>query len=267
MTVPVRMLEVAETRSTNELAMRLALAGDDGPLWVRSDSQTAGRGRSGRSWQSLAGNLHASLAMRLGASHRAAAQLSLVAGVAVVDAVREVAGAAAPAGLRVKWPNDILVADAKMGGILIECSTRPADRALVAVIGVGVNLAACPQDGDRRTLCLSDFGPRIEARAMLARLAVAMAAWIERWNDGEGFADIRDAWLDRAGRLGEGISVNTGAGRVDGRFAGLDGEGALLIECEAGRVQSFSFGDVTLLDAPHRRSGAATRKVTGADGG
>ena len=88
-------------------------------MWVLADRQTAGRGRDGRVWTSLGGNLHASLLFAPSCSVQHAAGLALVAGVAAVDAIRAANGGAGLRSLRLKWPNDILIGSAKVGGILI----------------------------------------------------------------------------------------------------------------------------------------------------
>ncbi len=76
-------------------------------------------------------------------------------------------------------------------------------------------------------------------------LAQTMSEWIGIWDNGEGFAPVREAWLGRAGSLGEALTVNAAGGPVTGSFAGLDDNGALLIDDADGRQLSFSFGDVT----------------------
>ena len=135
---PVRIVRLVETGSTNADAMARALAGEPLPFWVSAGRQTAGRGRSGRAWESSLGNLHASLAIHLDCELARAAQLSLVAGVAVAGALRALAPdprVAEP--IQLKWPNDILIGDAKCGGILIESACDFRRKGLIAVIGIG----------------------------------------------------------------------------------------------------------------------------------
>ncbi|MEQ1711089.1 MAG: biotin--[acetyl-CoA-carboxylase] ligase [Hyphomicrobium sp.] len=243
-----RIIELDEAASTNEVALRLAASGDCGPLWVSAARQTAGRGRSGRVWMSLQGNLQASLLLTPGCDVAHAAELSLVAGIAIVDAVRAAAGAPI-AGLRVKWPNDILIAGAKIGGVLIESSRVRGGSTLAVVVGIGLNLASAPDDHSRPVTHLAAHGAAIDRSAMLEHLSAAMACWIEVWDNGRGFAAVRAAWLERSGPAGERMSVNTGRGSVEGRFVGLDVTGALVMADGAGREQLFTFGDVTLLAA------------------
>jgi BirA family biotin operon repressor/biotin-[acetyl-CoA-carboxylase] ligase len=116
-----RSLVLDQVGSTNREAFALAEAGVPGPLWVMARRQTAGRGRADRQWVSAPGNLHASLLIGLACPPTAVPQLSLLAGVATLDAIRQATGGGPP-GLRLKWPNDILIGPAKCAGILVETS-------------------------------------------------------------------------------------------------------------------------------------------------
>jgi len=240
-----------EIDSTNAEAMRRARDGARGPLWIAANRQTAGRGRSGRVWISEPGNLHASLMLDLMCGAEAASRLSLVAGVAALDAL----GGLGDIEPRLKWPNDILLGGAKMGGILIETSAFGPARGLVAAIGIGLNLAHAPSDPPNAT-SLRAHGIEIAPLAMLDRLARAMESWLAAWREGEGFPLVRQAWLDGAGPLGEPMSVNTGHGPETGRYAGIDADGALLMDGAAGR-RRFTFGDVTLPGGPRAPAGSA----------
>jgi BirA family biotin operon repressor/biotin-[acetyl-CoA-carboxylase] ligase len=230
--------------STNAEAMRRASAGETGPLWVVADTQSAGRGRSGRQWSSPPGNLHASLLLSLSSPSPKAYQLSLVAGVAVIDAIRAAVALPEGAGLRLKWPNDILIGPAKAGGILVESSTGPAG--LMAVIGIGINLVAHPDLPERPATHLGAHGVAPDPETLLAAIAPAHAGWLEVWAEGRGFAAVREAWLARCGALGQRLSVNTGRETIEGTFCGVDADGALLLQDASGRERCFSFGDVAL---------------------
>lgn len=250
--VAFRVVELEEVASTNEAALRLAADGEAGPLWVVAERQTGGRGRSGRRWVSLPGNLHASLLLTPGCTVATAAELSLVAGVAVHDAVRAAAGGTL-SGLRVKWPNDFLIADAKLGGVLIESSWVQGGSMLAVVVGIGLDLIASPEVAGRPLTHLGAHGIAVDRKTMLTHVSEAMACWLGVWDEGRGFPLIRSAWIDRGGPTGERISINTGRERVEGCYLGLDPSGALRVGDDAGREQRFTFGDVTLLaTAPER---------------
>lgn len=239
----IPILELPEIGSTNAEALRLGLAGAAAPLWVRADRQTAGRGRSGRAWTSEPGNHYASLLLRLQCPPAVLHQLSFVAAVAVVAAIRAVAVGQVRLNLQLKWPNDVLVDGAKLVGILSE-STQMGASGLLAAVGIGINLAHAPGDIGRPTARLADFGLSVSPRAMLDALAPAMSATLATWDDGRGFQKIRSAWLRDAAPPGTPISVHAGNERVEGTFAGLDADGALILRDHSGYDRRMTFGDV-----------------------
>ncbi len=243
---PYRLVHLQEVDSTNADAMRRALAGEEGPLWVVADQQTAGRGRSARSWSSPSGNLYASLLLRVRCPLAKAGQLALVAGVALFDAIQAAGPITSPDRMRLKWPNDILFGRAKAGGILVETSVGGAHDDITAVVGIGLNLSSSPQDLGRAATSLAAQGLILSSNAAVCLLAQSMDAWLKTWNDGDGFTEVRQAWLDRAGARGELLAVNTGDAVVEGYFQGLDQNGALVIADESGAERHVTFGDVML---------------------
>lgn len=240
----IPVIEHDSVASTNDEALALSRRGESGPLWVIASRQTAGRGRSGRSWQSPPGNLHASLLLPIGAPPASLPQLALVAGVGLFDAVAAVAGEAPLAELRLKWPNDILVGAAKLGGILVESSRGHASA--TAAIGIGLNVTAAPAVAGRAVTSLASHGLSVPRDRLVEELSRALLAWIARWDDGRGFGAVRSAWVVRAGPLGEPIVVRTAAGEIAGLYRGLGEDGALLVENGAGRIITVSHGDVEL---------------------
>lgn len=246
---PYPVLELAEAGSTNREALSHAAAGERGPLWIRADRQTSGRGRSGRAWQSGDGNLAATLLLAPGCHPRELHQLSFLTGVAVHDAICSLSESLKTSGdLRLKWPNDILAGASKLGGILIE--SHLAGSTAVAAVGIGINIASAPDLAGRQTACLRALGAGVSPRELLCSIDGAMRHWLGMWRQGAGFARIRAAWLERAGPTGERISVNTGQDSVVGVFAGIDETGALLlgsVPANSEPVRRFTYGDVSLL--------------------
>jgi BirA family biotin operon repressor/biotin-[acetyl-CoA-carboxylase] ligase len=241
-----RIIHVPETGSTNADAMRLALDGEDLPLWLVADTQTAGRGRAGRSWISPAGNLYASLAVCCAAPIEKAGQLSLIAGISLYDAIRTAAELAPNAGLRLKWPNDILVGLAKMGGILIESTSARGRPGFLAVLGFGLNVATSPENIGRPATSLNRHGIAPPTAELLHALAGQVPYWLGQWKDGANFQAIRSAWMDRAGPIGEEITVTTAKGEpVRGTYQGLSDNGGLLAEID-GALREIGHGDVAL---------------------
>jgi BirA family biotin operon repressor/biotin-[acetyl-CoA-carboxylase] ligase len=240
---PFRSVVLDEVGSTNVEAFARAARGERGPLWIVARRQTAGRGRSGRVWASDPGNLYASLLIELACPPTTAPQLSLLAGVATVEAIAE-AGAGSLHGLRLKWPNDVLIRQAKVAGILAESLADPAR--VVAVVGIGINLAWHPAGLGRAATHLSEQGVRITPDQMLGALDAAMQRWLLAWDVGRGFAHVREAWLEHAGPIGEHCTANTGTERIAGAFLGIDQSGALLLRDDEGRQRIVTFGDVAL---------------------
>jgi BirA family transcriptional regulator, biotin operon repressor / biotin---[acetyl-CoA-carboxylase] ligase len=243
---PPRIVHLETVDSTNAEALRLVSLGERGPLWVLADTQKLGRGRSGRAWTSQPGNLFASYLTVLPGTPTRAFQVSLVTGVAVAEAIRALLPNAPGLDLRLKWPNDILLGRAKAGGILVE-STQVPGGDLAVVIGIGLNLLSHPPDGARQTAHLAAFGAVPEPKAVLSELDCQLSRWLAIWSGGEGFADIRKAWLSHSGPRGERLLVNSGAGPFEGTFQGLDQDGALLLTDDAGIQHTYSYGDVTLV--------------------
>lgn len=246
MSIPVIVLD--EIDSTNSEAMRRAAAGECGPVWLTARRQAAGRGRSGRTWQSSEGNLAATLLFAPGCTPADLHQLSLVTGIAVIDGVRAaIANEAAGRTLRLKWPNDLLAGSAKLGGILIESTSRGS--LPIAAVGIGINVAGAPAIEGRETASLSGMGCPMPPEVLLSHVSAAMEAWIRTWDAGRDFGAIRKAWLSRTGPIGEPISVNTGTETISGAFAGIDETGALLVAsvpAKTGHMRRLTFGDVSL---------------------
>ena len=228
------MIEVvAETGSTNADLLARAQAGAGEGLWLRAERQSGGRGRLGRVWSSPIGNLYASTIVRPMAGDPPPATLALLAGVAL----EEVASAYAGAGrLQLKWPNDLMASGAKLAGILLEASSG------AIVIGIGVNLAHCPADIGRPTTSIAALaGAAPDPAGFLIELADTFARWLMRWR-GEGFEPVRQRWL----RVAHPIGTALRSGDVDGLFAGLAPDGALLLRHADGEVETVRAGDVFL---------------------
>ncbi|MGH1417407.1 MAG: biotin--[acetyl-CoA-carboxylase] ligase [Hyphomicrobiaceae bacterium] len=246
---------VTETASTNADAMVHVEVGEGGPLWIHADVQTDGRGRSGRSWQGGKGNLHASFFATFECSMSTASQISLVAGVALMDAVHRCVREHAPnveptflPDLRLKWPNDLYYKTQKLGGILVESTALTTDdRERAIVIGFGLNLAEAPNIADRPTTSLADLGVSVTPSEMLDHLDVALMKALRTWAQGHDFDRICSQWTAVSGPIGESLSVHLGPEIcIRGQSCGLDATGALLLRDEKGTLHTITFGDVEL---------------------
>ncbi len=237
----VRLLAFDEIDSTNAEALRLLRQGEPGPLWVTAERQNAGRGRRGRKWISVAGNLHASLLLTDPGPAEHWPQLALVAALAAHDAVVEVAPEVKPM-LELKWPNDLLLSGAKFAGILIEGEGRDEEGAVA--IGIGVNCTAHPAGAAYPATDLAAAGAGVSAAALFAALSVKMPGRLAQWNRGNGFATIRADWLARAAGLGANIRVGLADRELAGRFEGLDDAGCLVLTTADRAKAVVAAGDV-----------------------
>jgi BirA family biotin operon repressor/biotin-[acetyl-CoA-carboxylase] ligase len=233
-----------ETDSTNSRAMEMAESGAPHGTVVVADSQTGGRGRLGRRWISPPGmNLYVSLLLRPDVPPAGATHLSLVAGVALADALE---GMGVPGGL--KWPNDLFLGDRKAAGILAEMASDP-DRVRHVVIGVGINVNMEP----------GDFPPEISGRAtslriragrpfpraeLLARFLDAFAGLYGEFLAG-GFAALRDGWDRRDFLRGRRVLLRRGRGDGWGVAEGVDPDGALRFRPDGvGSAETVHSGEI-----------------------
>jgi BirA family biotin operon repressor/biotin-[acetyl-CoA-carboxylase] ligase len=260
----VRLIALGETTSTNQEA--LAKANWHGPLWVTAASQTRGRGRHGREWFSPSGNLYASLGLAEPASVDCAPGLAFVSALAVRDAIVAEAPALKPL-LTFKWPNDLLLADQKCAGILIEGEVRRdrdnEDQDFKVVIGIGVNCVWHPAtlpsglDPDSSPFSfetvkfpatdLRTHGADVTAERLFTRLSATMCDRIAQWDRGAGLPAILADWLRHARGIGKEIAVRAYYGEEKvGRFAGLDESGRLLLDLPDGKTEKIAAGDVFL---------------------
>jgi len=241
----VRLEIYDEIDSTNDEAKRRAEAGDLGPLWVVAARQTNGRGRLGRSWSSLEGNLHASLLIFDFGPAALAPQLGFVAGLATIGALIEATGASER--LALKWPNDVLLDGEKLAGVLLE-GTQPGGPGAPfgCVIGIGVNCVAAPGDVAAPASDLSRLGGSgFDAGAIFASLSDKLEETLALWAGGAGFPALRERWLSHAAGLGGAIEARLARETVSGLFETIDGDGRLIISTRSGR-RAIEAGDIFL---------------------
>jgi BirA family biotin operon repressor/biotin-[acetyl-CoA-carboxylase] ligase len=235
-----------QTASTSDVAQKLAEDGVKEGVVVFAETQTKGRGRLGRQWQSAPGKgLWFSVLLRPALPPQQATQMTVAAAVALARAV------AAQTGLspEIKWPNDLLLGGRKVAGILTEMNAE-LESIHSLVLGVGLNV----------NQTTADFPPALRAQVSSLRLAAggpvdrpALAARILRELDadygrlGRGqFRAVAEEWERRCATLGQQVVIHCGQRRVAGRAEALDDEGALLLRTEHGRLERIIGGDVTV---------------------
>ena len=202
--------------------------------WLIAARQSAGRGRRGRTWDSAVGNLYASTRITLRPEDPPAQTLSFVAAWSLWGAAK-----VSPASF--KWPNDIMVGDRKLAGILLERSGS------VVVAGFGLNVAHAPEVPGRLTTKVNDWGAdEADVRTTVEELARHLADNLARWRS-EGFEPFRRLWMSEGPTLGDRLKVDVGNGMtVEGAYCGLADDGALVLTLSSGKVELVHAGEVSL---------------------
>lgn len=204
--------------------------------WLVALKQDSGKGRHGRVWESIEGNFFGSTLIQIRPGDPPAPALALVAGLALIEAVAVVAPGAP---LALKWPNDLMLGDAKLAGILLE---RSGDR---VVAGFGVNLAGAPSINGRKTAALKPYSD-IDPQGFVPLLADKFAQLLPAWRAAEP-AQFAQAWLARAHPAGTPLEVHSGPGeRVSGTFDGIEPDGAMRLRRSDGAIDVIRAADVFL---------------------
>ncbi len=235
--------------STSDVARRLAQEGAPSGTLVIADEQLAGRGRGSRSWASPAGlGLWCSLVLR-GLAADTIGLLPIRVALAAAAALDPWAGAP----IRVKWPNDLLVGDRKLGGILCEASWD-GHRLDHMIVGVGLNLLQAPEDFPEpiRPLATSlraASGEPVSRFQVAGALIAALRPVLDDDRIGEldGVGEVADAFAARDALAGRRVEIREGdTERVlaSGRASGIDDDGSLLVETGVGQVTRVRSGTV-----------------------
>jgi BirA family biotin operon repressor/biotin-[acetyl-CoA-carboxylase] ligase len=239
-----RIVHYFRTDSTNTVALELAARGAEHGTVVVAEEQTAGRGRLGRDWYSeKSSGIYASVILRPPLAPAAASVLTLLAGVAVYQAVRSTTGL--PVDIR--WPNDVLVNEKKVCGILTEMSAE-LDRLHAVVLGIGLNVNHREMPANLKQIATS---LRMEGRKIYSRAQILAALLKElekkyRLLLEEGSAAIAQAWAAASSYAeGKRIRVVSGSEEYAATTAGLEPNGALRIRRENGREESLVAGEIT----------------------
>ncbi|MDP2815224.1 MAG: biotin--[acetyl-CoA-carboxylase] ligase [Rectinemataceae bacterium] len=228
--------------STNDTAKRLAVSDPDFAetiIWAKA--QTKGRGRYGREWASLEGNLYFSILLRPEPIIANPLQLSLLSGLAI----KRVLSRTMPAEtlLHLKWPNDVLINKKKAGGILIESGTKGC-RLQWVVVGIGVNIRNHPSNTSFPATSLNTEGfQQIEERSLILAIFEELKLLLTACKD-QQFAVLRQNWLDSAYKIGEMVTVSTEKQSISGIFKGIDENGAMIMEMKDGSTHVFNAGEI-----------------------
>lgn len=214
-----------------------------------TDNQVAGRGRHGRVWQSPAGSgLALSLAYTFATQPANLAALTLAIGVGAIEALSNIG----ICGVQLKWPNDLVADDGKLGGILTETQTQP-DNAIKVVTGLGLNVELGPgfasklgSAGTGRVVDLTVIADRLPSRNRLAAQLITSLGETFVGFESSGFSAYAGRWVRCDWLRGRELTVDTAQDRVTGLGAGIDENGALLVSVASGNVRKVTAGTIVM---------------------
>jgi BirA family biotin operon repressor/biotin-[acetyl-CoA-carboxylase] ligase len=240
-----------EIDSTNTRAFTLAKAGAGAGTIILAKSQTAGRGRFGRSWLSPSGaGLYMSVLLRPGDLQPSLSVLTIAAGLAVARAVEITTGLK----IKLKWVNDLVFDGRKLGGILTEVTSYPNQNThgcveQAVVIGIGINLSGkdviLPGELVDKVLWLDDVVPgTIDVNFLVSQIAYELEHVLANLSAGQ-FPSILDHWRGYCATLGEKITAVVGEKTVSGLALDVNESGALIVQTPAGK-QELQAGEVTI---------------------
>jgi len=230
--------------STNSMAYQLALQGAEEGEIVVAESQKKGRGRLGRKWFSPPlSNLYLSVILRPEIPPQQASLMTLMAAVATAGAIHKFSGLQP----KIKWPNDILLKNRKVAGLLNEIHSE-MDRIHFVVLGIGVNLNMDEKmfSKEIRSLATSlkrEMGQSVSRKAFLQTLLEELEIWYETFLK-EGAPPILQAWRDKAQIHGRPVKVTSFREILSGTAIDVDNDGALILETKAGERKRVVAGDV-----------------------
>lgn len=208
-------------------------------IWAARQEQ--GRGRLGRTWVSPAGGAYCSMILKPARPLEEIPQLSLVTGLAVAEAIQEITGLFAS----IRWPNDLLLNEKKVAGILVEARNG------AVIIGIGINVTTAPEAlPDTATSLAAALGsdPSLgsDPCKVTAEVCRRFKTWYDAWTE-SGFAPIREALRPWIGLFGHPVHLTAGNQRLEGTAQDLDEQGRLVVRLDSGVLRAFDVGEVALL--------------------
>jgi BirA family biotin operon repressor/biotin-[acetyl-CoA-carboxylase] ligase len=230
--------------STNTVAFQLALHGASEGEVVVVEAQTAGKGRMGRRWESPVGvNIYLSIILRPLFAPSKIPMITLMTAVACAEAIEE-ATEVLPA---IKWPNDLLLGNKKLGGILTEADME-MDRINFVIVGIGINVnmrhSAFPSSlRDSATSLQEALGKEVSRVSLIQAILRRFELWYTKFKEGKGEAITR-RWEELSQMRGKKVAITFMGETVQGKALEIDADGALLIQDERGEVKRIVAGDV-----------------------
>lgn len=221
------IIELDCVDSTSDEVKRRLEGGQKPPFWVVAKQQTNGRGSRGRSWSSLDGNLFASGAYEINRPLADAATLSFVTSLSVAQTVNNWVD---ENRIKLKWPNDVLIDDSKISGILLESNIK--NQIVTMIIGVGINVKSAPEIENYRTTSILNS---LKTEKILPNTLEVLEKFLENfdanfrlWQE-KGFLGIKKQWISMAWSLGGVIRLKYGNQNLEGKFIDISDSGELIL--------------------------------------
>ena len=234
-----------ETDSTNRQARKMAEEGAPHGTLVAADCQSKGRGRRGRAWASPHGTgVWMSFVLRPALSPVKASMLTLVAGMAVVEGVRQISGLSS----QIKWPNDAVIDGKKICGILTEMSTEEdAIRYVVVGIGINVNTESFPPEISGTAASLKMFlGHELKRSALIGAVLKSFEQYYSRFMEYGDMTGLMEEYNKMLANRGRKVRVSDPRSAYEGTALGIDKEGCLLVKKQDGSVSAVISGEVSV---------------------
>jgi len=233
-----------EVGSTNDVARGAGAAGHCDGMVITAENQTAGRGRHGRAWLSEAGrNILASVVLLQGAAPLPAEAVTIAAGLAIAEGVQEACGALC----RLKWPNDVLLEEQKVAGVLIEAFSSGRQQCLVLGFGINVNDAPPADKTDRPAVCLrGHVVGAVERIEVLRHTLVRLDAWVAGIAAGRLEA-LHESWVARCGMINQRVTVQCEGRRITGRVLDVSPREGLILACDGGQTVQLPAATSTIV--------------------
>ncbi len=204
-----------------------------------ADKQTAGKGRESRKWESPLGNLFISFLIDVTDKYKDCGQLSFVVSLALSNVICSLGD---NVSIKLKWPNDVLLSEKKVSGILLETHNYKDKNYVIA--GVGVNIAHVPEiKALYLPTSLKNENILVSRQEFVEKFALELAKLIKEWKI-NGFRFIKEEWLKKAKGINQDITINLFGNSKKGLFVGLDESGALLLCDKDNNIVKITAGDV-----------------------
>jgi BirA family biotin operon repressor/biotin-[acetyl-CoA-carboxylase] ligase len=240
------ILYFLELTSTNDVAKELALRGAKEGTVVLAETQISGRGRLERKWISPEGGLWFSIVLRPTISSRDAPKLTLMASVAVARTINKLSAV----GAEIKWPNDVLINQKKVCGILTEAELKDETLDFV-VIGIGINadfdLNALPRYiKDYSTTLREESGEEIDRETLLCTLLEKTESYYALFKERKFYAILKE-WRSLTSFLGSYVKIVSGEEKIEGMALNIDEDGALMLRQSDKTLRKVTVGDLTVI--------------------